>query len=963
MTPERWRQITELFHAARAGDPAQRDALLAEACREDPALQREVAAMLAGDEKANAFGEAPLFTPTSRLEPGCSLGPYRIERLIGAGGMGEVYRARDTTLGRDVAIKVLPPLFTSDPERRARFEREARMLAALNHPHIGAIYGVEDAEGVRGLVLELVDGPTLADRLTAGPLPITEALTIARQIADALDAAHEKGIIHRDLKPANVKVTVDGQVKVLDFGLAKAFAGDGTSEDLAHSPTLSRAATAQGVLLGTAAYMSPEQARGQALDRRTDMWAFGCVLYELLTGKQAFHGDTVTEILAGVLRGEPDWLALPAATTKQVRDLLRRCLQKDRTVRMRDAGDACIELQESLAAPSEGPTRIGPVTRGWPQAGVLGLAGLVVAVVAGLAGGSLKATPPLAGRPVTRFTITLPPGQQLAGLESGPAVALSPDGTHLAYVASQGGTQRLYLRSMDSLETKSISDTEGAFNPFFSPDGQELGFFTGGTLKKVSVSGGAALAIGDASRVPLGASWGNQRRIAFVPSLGSPVQQISETGGGPQSLTRLEKGGYVHGWPEILPDGKAVLFVAATGKELGVATQSLRTGERRSLIPWGTQPRYLPPGYLVYAQFYTRLAVPVMAAPFDPQRLALTGPPVPVIEGVRHHASTGAAQYSVSATGSLVFVPGGAEAAPSTLVWVDRKGGEYALPAPAHVYYSPRLSPDGRRLAVTINEADLNIQVDDLARNTLTRLTFQGIANGSPVWRPRDGKQIAFSSNTAGRRNLFWQLADFSVGPDPLTSGDNEKTPTSWSPDGQLLAFTEHNPTTGYDISVLRISDRRAESFLGTAFNEAAAQFSPDGRWLAYVSDRSGRYETYLQSYPGPGPTRQISTDGGTEPVWNRNGRELFYRCGNKMMAVDISTQRGFAASTPHLVFEGPYLLAQTPSPPYYDVSPDGQRFLMLKPIGQAQPAPTQINVVLNWTEELKQRVPAGLKK
>src|SRR5580658_2431520 len=335
MTPERWRQITELFHAARAGDPAQRDALLADACRNDPALQREVAAMLAGDEHAGAFGEAPLFTPAARLDPGFSLGPYRIERLIGAGGMGEVYRARDITLGRDVAIKILPHLFTRDPERLARFEREARMLAALNHPHIGAIYGVEDADGVRGLVLELVEGPTLADRLTAGPLPVTEALTIARQIADALDAAHEKGIIHRDLKPANVKVTLDGRVKVLDFGLAKAFAGEGTADDLTNSPTMNRAATAQGVMLGTAAYMSPEQACGQAVDRRTDMWAFGCVLYELLTAKQAFHGETVTEILAAVLRGEPDWAALPGATPTTVRDLLRHCLQKDKTLRLR----------------------------------------------------------------------------------------------------------------------------------------------------------------------------------------------------------------------------------------------------------------------------------------------------------------------------------------------------------------------------------------------------------------------------------------------------------------------------------------------------------------------------------------------------------------------------------------------------------------------------------------------------
>jgi Tol biopolymer transport system component len=955
MTPERWRQISELFHAARAGDPAQRDAFLADACREDPALQREVAAMLAGDEHAGAFGEAALFASPARLDPGFSLGPYRIERLIGAGGMGEVYRARDTTLGRDVAIKVLPPLFTSDLERLARFEREARMLAALNHPHIGAIYGVEDADGVRGLVLELVEGPTLADRLTAGPLPIIEALTIARQIADALDAAHEKGIIHRDLKPANVKVTPDGKVKVLDFGLAKAFAGDGMRDDLTNSPTLSRATTAQGVILGTAAYMSPEQARGQAVDKRTDMWAFGCVLYELLTGKQAFHGETVTEILAAVLRGEPEWTALPAATPAKARDLLRRCLQKDKALRLRDAGDAGIEIQEALAAPSVDPTVSGPATRSWRLAAVLGIAVLVGAVVAGLAVWNLKATAP---RPVTRFTITLPPGQQLARLGDVPALALSPDGSYLAYSASQGGAPQLYLRPMDGLEARPVPGTEGATAPFFSPDGRDIGFAAfrlgGGTLKKVSLSGGAPLTLGDfVLPFPLGASWGSQGTIAFVPTLYSAVQQVSETGGAPQPLTRLEKGDGNQLWPEFLPGGKAMLFGTGGGAgEARLAVLLVATGERRNLfpIPADSQPRYAPSGHLVYAQGGN-----LMAVPFDPQRLTVTGAPVSVVEGVVQSSVTGAAQYDLSATGSLVYVLGtGVQPAPSTLVWVDHKGLEQALPQPARFYGTPRLSPDGHRVAVSIAG---NIWVGDLERGGLTPLTSEGSPNIMGTWTP-DGKWITFGSVRDGRRNLFWQSADGSGAPERLARNERAQAPTSWSPNGQLLAFEQTSVTTRWDIWMLRISDRKAEPFLVTPFNEGAPQFSPDGHWLAYVSDESGRFETYVRPYPAGGKT-PISTDGGTEPVWNHNGRELFYRSGNKMMAVDIATQPSFTASKPRLIFEGPYVLTGT-TMPEYDVSSDGQHFLMLKP---EPAAPTQINVVLNWSEELKQKVPAGLKK
>jgi serine/threonine protein kinase/Tol biopolymer transport system component len=892
------------------------------------------------------------------LSTGTQLGPYEILSAIGAGGMGEVYRAHDTKLGRDVAIKVLPEAFAHDPERLSRFQREAKMLASLNHPNIAAIYGLEEDAIKSYLVMELVPGETLQERIRReGPVPVEEALSIARQIAEALEVAHEKGIVHRDLKPANVKVTPEGKVKVLDFGLAKAFAGDTAGSDPATSPTLSVAATMQGMILGTAAYMSPEQARGKAVDKRTDIWAFGCVLYELLTGKQTFQGEAVTEILAAVLKGEPDWQTLPRSTPTKIRDLLRRCLQKDMNRRVRDAGDVRIEIEEALAAPASSES-ISPATSVLAPGRrmlILSLGMLLLgAVVTGLAVWNLKPSPSPPPRPVSRTVIALPPGQQLAvaGLGSGGlALALTPDGTHLAYVAAQGGTQQLYLRALDSLEAKPIPGTEGAVNPFFSPDGQWLGFFAGGKLKKVSVNGGAALTLGDAVN-PGGASWGSQGMIAFSPTSVGVLQQVPDAGGAPQPLTRFEKGELAHRWPEFLPGGQAVLFAGGFFGGSKIAVHAIGKGDRHDLVQGGTSPHYATSGHLVYLQ-----AGNLMAVPFDPERLAVTGSAIPAVEGVLQSPFSGAAQYSFSSTGTLVYVPGDNQSGQSKLVWVNRNGAEQPLAAPVRVYLHPRLSPDGRRVAVAITEQDAQVWLYDLRENW-TRLTFGGNNTLFPAWTP-DGKRIAFSSAKDGPNNLFWQLADGSGGLERLTTSEYLQAPNSWSPDGQLLAFIEVNPTTGRDIWVLRLGDRKAQPFLRTPFNETAPRFSPDGRWLAYVSDESGRNEIYVQSYPGPGGQRLISTEGGTEPLWNQNGRELFYRSGNKMMAVEVTTQPSFSAGTPKALFEGPY----QPSPVLnnYDVSPDGQRFLMLKPSEQAA-SPTQINVVLNWFEELKQKVPPGKK-
>jgi len=616
-----------------------------------------------------------------------------------------------------------------------------------------------------------------------------------------------------------------------------------------------------------------------------------------------------------------------------------------------------IEIEESLTAPTVGESaaaRNGIRALSRRQLIVEVGALLLVAVITSLAVWNLK---PSRLEPVTRFAITLPAGQRLAELDQS-ILALSPDGAKLAYVGMQSGNQQLYLRAMDSLEAGPIPNTEGAVNPFFSPDGQWLGFFADGKLKKISMNGGAALTLADAAD-PCGASWSSQGLITFAPSKVSGLQQVSDSGGTTQLITRLENTQVSHRWPEILLGNKALLFASGMARlyftNPQVAVQLIGTGERRTLIQAGTNPRYAPSGHLIYGQGGT-----LMAVPFDPRRLLVTGTAVRVVEGVQQSRWTGAAQYSFSATGSLVYVPGSIRGAQSRLVWVSRNGAEQPWPAPARAYSHPQLSPDGRRVAVAIEEQESQVWVYDLTRETLTRLTFDGNRNYSSAWTP-DGQRIAFQSNKEGASNIFWQLADGSGGLERLTRSEYTHNPISWSPDGQLLAFSEVNPDTGFDIWVLRLRDRKAQPFLRTPSNESAPRFSPDGHWLAYVSNESGRNEIYVQPYPGPGGKWQISTEGGVEPLWNSNGRELFYRTGDKMMAVGIDTRPSFSAGKPRLLFEGKY---QPPpfTSPNYDVTSDGQRFLMLKPSEAGEAAPTQINVVLNWFEELKRRVPTGTK-
>jgi eukaryotic-like serine/threonine-protein kinase len=895
--------------------------------------------------------------------PGRRLGPYEILSAIGAGGMGEVYKARDTRLDRIVAIKVLPAHLADRAELRERFEREAKTIASLNHPHICTLYDTGHQDGIDYLVMEYLEGETLAQRLLKGSLPIQQVLQYAIEISDALDKAHRKGVTHRDLKPGNIMLTKSG-TKLLDFGLAKLKQeAVPANVPLSELSTAKDPLTAQGTILGTLQYMAPEQLEGKEVDARTDIFAFGAVVYEMATGKRAFEGKSQASLIAAILEREPPAMSsLQPMTPPALDRVVKKCLAKEPENRWQTPKDLCDELKWVAEGGSQVAVPPTAAAKGFRTLGrrglILSLGTLVFgAAVASLATWNLKPSSPPSPRPISRTVITLPSGQQLAGLENGPAVALSPDGTRLAYAARQGGTQQLYLRAMDSLEATPILGTEGAVNPFFSPDGQWVGFFAGGALKKVSVSGGAALTVGVAS-IPGGASWGSQGMIIFAPTQVGALQQVPDAGGTPQPLTRFEKGDTTHRWPEFLPGGRALLFAAAPNAinfSIGqVAVLSVRTGERRNLVQGGMNPRYALSGHLVYAQGGS-----LMAMLFDPERLTTTGAAVPVVEGVLQSRVSGAAQYSFSATGSLAYVSGGVQSSGSRLVWVSRNGAEQPLAASARAYLVPRLSPDGRRVAVTITEQESHVWLYDLARETLTRLTFEGNANNGAVWTP-DGKRIAFSSNKDGPLNLFWQLADGSGGLERLTTSQYLHAPMSWSPDGQLLAYFEVNPITQRDIWVLRMTDRKAQPFLRTQFDEAVPQFSPDGRWLAYISNESGRYEIYVQPYPGPGGKWQISTEGGTEPVWNRNGRELFYRSDDKMMAVEIATQPGFAAGTPRMLFEGRYAPAPFPTA-NYDVSPDGQRFLMVKPSEQ-EAATTQINVVLNWFEELKQKVPTGKK-
>jgi eukaryotic-like serine/threonine-protein kinase len=906
--------------------------------------------------------------------------------------MGEVYRAHDTKLGRDVAIKILPGTLAHDQERLARFEREARTLAALNHPNIAHIHGFEDSTGTPALVMELVEGPTLADRIAEGALPLDEVLRIAKQIAEALETAHEQGIIHRDLKPANIKVRADGTVKVLDFGLAKMLDSSAASTGpTSESPTITTPAlagmTRQGVILGTAAYMAPEQARGRAVDARADIWAFGCVLYEMLTGRRAFDGEDVSDALASIIKSDPDWRPLPMGLPDGIRRLLKRCLEKNPSERLHAIADVRIEIADALRAPEDSvslPNATERARRSSPTIAVvavsLAVGGIAVVLVMtfGLRGGSAPTLPV-----VVRTMLTVAPADQLRangpveylteGRPSRSAMTLSPDGRAIVFSGIGGDRQQLYLRPLDHLEASPIAGTDNAASPFFSPDGKWVGFWASGALKKVAIDGGAGATEICQTQPIFGASWGPSGIIVFGTVNGG-LWLVPDVGGTPKRVTKPDasKGETNHRLPQFLPGGRAVVFTVLKGSakwdETMVAVVTLASGERRDLLE-GADARYVSSGHLILVRAGT-----LMAAPFDLARLQVTGGAVTVIPNVMQAAympnvgnDSGAGQFAVSDSGSMVYVPGGVlPDLERLLMWIDRGGTTQPVGAPARAYFGVRLSPDGRRVAAWTSGVDRNVWIYDTSRGTLSRLTTEG-RNSYAIWTP-DSRHVTFVNDGPGVQNIFWKAVDGSAPQERLTTSEFDQIPMSWSPDGQTLAFNQGSATTPSSIWVLPMSsDRRPRPLIQTAAGEREPDFSPDGKWIAYESTESGRREVYVQPYPGPGARQQVSIAGGSGPAWSHDGRELFYLAWPRiageaprtltMMAVPVSTRSGFTAGKPTQLWERPSPVTFLGYRPY-DVTADGRRFLVVEPKERPPIKVTEMILIQNWTEELKRLVP-----
>ncbi|HXV64236.1 MAG TPA: protein kinase [Vicinamibacteria bacterium] len=917
--------------------------------------------------KARESGRGEIF---HRLIDGSRLGPYEIQSPIGAGGMGEVYRARDTNLNRDVAIKVLPAAFAQDAERVARFRREAQVLASLNHSNIAAIFGLEESNGVVALALELVEGEELSERLKRGALPIDEAVAIGKQIAEGLEAAHEKGVVHRDLKPANLKLTKDGTVKILDFGLAKAYGGEPEAagmDGLSQSPTMSRQMTEAGLILGTAAYMAPEQARGGMVDKRADIWAFGVVLFEMLTGKRLFTGETASDILAAVLKTEPEWDAVPASTPSTLRNLLHRCLTKEPRQRLQAIGEARIALEQPLGTPNTVRFRVS--SRMWAIPWFLAL---VLALVSLALWAPWRPAPQPA--PTLRLSAELGAAASLAPTLYGPAAILSPDGRLLVFVASEGADEPpfLHLRRMEQLDAAPLAGTEGARDPFFSPDGEWIAFFADGKLKKVSVSGGAVVAICDAEN-PRGGTWAEDGTIFFAPSSRSGgLLRVSSAGGTPQTLTIPDQASQEvsHRWPQALPGGKTVLYTAgvpATFEDASLVVHALVGDTRKVLHRGGYYGRYLASGHLVFIHEGT-----LFAAPFDLGRLELTGQPVPVLADVTTNPASGGAQFAFSSDGTVAYLRGEDLGFSVLIQWMDREGKLRPLRGAPGIYRNIGFSPDGRKLALDFFEGkNRDVWVYEWERDTLSRLTSDPGEDRQPAWTP-DGRRIAFSSARSDRAtgNLYWQRADGTGEAERLTESKNEQFPRSWHPSEKLLAFDESNPQTSADILILPFTGDEVSgwkpgkptAFLSSPFSEFEAAFSPDGRWLAYSSNESGRVEVYVRPFPGPGGKWQVSTGGGEWATWSRSRRELFYRAEDGRILV-----AGYTAEGDSLRFEKPRAWSPGLVPTggignrTYDLHPDGERVAVVKVSGDgAEVRRDKVVLIQNFFDELRRIAPVG---
>ena len=889
------------------------------------------------------------------LEIGTRLAHYDVTALIGEGGMGQVYQATDTKLNRQVALKILPEAFATDPDRLARFQREAQVLASLNHPGIAAIYGIEEQEGTRALVLELVEGPTLADRISKGPIPLDEALPIAKQIAEALEAAHEAGVIHRDLKPANIKVREDGTVKVLDFGLAKALDPHAAS-DPSQSPTLTAAATQMGVIMGTAAYMSPEQARGSEVDRRTDIWAFGAVLFEMLAGRRLFEEETVSDTLASVLRTDADWSALPPDMPRSVHRLLRRCLKRDRKERLQHVGDARIEIgdaSEPLDPEADGVVAIGTSLPG--RSRLWQMVAIVAAVAAGAAYAGGKWTGDAGNRATELRRLVLPldvegwnPGQQVSR-----RFAISPAGDTIVFAGGPNRSEPLYRRDLDGVETVPIPGTEGGEAPFFSPDGRWVAFYitTEGALMRVSLAGGEPEPVAATTSGLIGASWGPDDMIVFA-TFGTPgLMRVAASGGTPEPITAMADVEGRHAFPHHLPAGNRLVF---TIFELGdlprIAAVSADGGGPVELGIRGREPRYLSvgsAGYLVYGQ-----GDGLVAVPFDAETLTVEGIPVSVLAAV-HMGSTNFVAAAFATDGTAVSLEPHSEGL-TELMWVERDGSAVRVsgiePGP---YRETQLSPDGRRVA--LSDSVRSLRLHDLDTYELFTPDFMGGA--FPRWSP-EGTRLVFASSQPERFQLYTVDVSGTGRGVPLVETEDAALPGSWSSDGKTLFFYLIDPETDRDLYAYSFEEGAVTPLLTTPADERAPMLSPDGRWLAYLSDASGSREVYVSSLPGFDETRQVSRDGAGEPAWSATGDELFYRSDSgAMVGVPFSGTPELRLGLPQELFRDAFL-RETFGNSSYGVAPDG-RFLMLRETETSGQA-ARLQVTLGFADEVHRLVSAA---
>ena len=910
---------------------------------------------------------------------GSRLAHYEITSHLGTGGMGEVYQASDTKLGRSVAIKFLPEAFANDSERVARFQREARVLASLNHPNVAAIYGVEEVDGRHFLVMELVPGETLEDRIRRGPLPLAEALAVAKQIAEALEEAHEAGIVHRDLKPANIKITSDDKVKVLDFGLARVGQAEASNSSLSMSPTLTSVATSAGVIMGTAAYMSPEQARGRTVDRRADIWAFGVVLFGMLTGRTIFQGETVTDTLARILEREPDWSRLPPSTPATIRQLLQRCLMKNPKNRLQSIGDARLVIEDLIDKPEEERSQVAVVR---PEASplwkrVLPWAAVPVALAAGLL---LRPAAAPADRPLLQFEYPLPAGHALQHVNRR-GLDVSPDGRRVAFAAGapSGAPARIFVRNLSGGMDTPVQGTEGARSVFFSPDGDWLGFQQGQQIKKVALAGGNPVVVVENLDLdpnpdwgPPGISWGKNRMIVFPANLGSGLSIVRDTGGTPEEFTQLDREASEasHRLPHFFPDGGAVVFtvlpfsaISPDWRRAQIWVKSLETGERKRVLDNAVDARYVGGDTLIFAREGKLFAVR-----FDPVSFTVSGREVQVLDGVIHSvrgtnavAWTGAAQFSTTAGGSLFYAPGSVEPPLlSSLVWVDRQGNVTPVPGMRNMFrFAARVLPDDVRIASSELYVNKEIWTFNTATGTEERATNEG-QNAFPIFSPT-GTHFAFRSDRAGPQQIF--LSD-GVTRDVkrLTLGPFD-VPSTWTPDGKELLFTRGFTSLGGNTDIYAVSidhPDKVRPVLATPIDERFPELSRDGKWLAYISGDTGRPELYVQPYPGPGRRVPITSGGAADPAWSKIGNELFYRVGTQMMAVPFAVSAGtFVPGKPVLLFTHFSLGSGTTVRATYDVTADG-RFLLNQPNADAAGErdlkifPPSLRFILNWMDEAR---------